>query len=45
MIVIPLTFVPKFEFCIRVFTTSSGAATVIEATAPAMEATKSGDEF
>lgn len=36
----PLTFVSKFAFWILVFTVSRGAATVIEATAPATEATK-----
>lgn len=38
----PPTLEPKLAFWIRVLTTSRGAATVIEATAPAIEATKSG---
>jgi len=38
--VTPCTLRSKFAFCIRVFTVSSGAATVIEATAPATEAMK-----
>jgi len=38
--VIPCTFLSKFAFCIRVFTVSRGAATVIEATAPAIDAMK-----
>lgn len=38
--VTPLTFCSKFAFWMRVLTTSSGAATVMEATAPEMEAMK-----
>jgi F0F1-type ATP synthase epsilon subunit len=41
MIVTPETSLWKWAFWIRVLTTSSGAATVMEATAPAMDATKS----
>jgi hypothetical protein len=41
MTVTPETLVLKLAFWIRVLTTSRGAATVIEATAPATEATKS----
>ena len=41
MIVIPPTCELKLAFWIRVLTTSSGAATVMEATAPPMDATKS----
>jgi len=36
----PETLFSKFAFCMRVFTTSRGAATVIDATAPAIDATK-----
>lgn len=42
MMVIPPTCELKLAFWIRVLTTSNGEATVMEATAPAMEATKSG---
>ena len=38
--VMPLTFVSKLAFWMRVLTVSSGAATVMDATAPATEATK-----
>jgi len=38
--VIPWTLRSKFAFWIRVLTVSSGAATVMEATAPAIEAMK-----
>lgn len=41
IMVIPPTCELKLAFWIRVLTTSNGEATVIEATAPAMEATKS----
>jgi hypothetical protein len=40
MTVTPETLCSKLAFCIRVLTVSSGAATVIEATAPAMDAIK-----
>jgi hypothetical protein len=40
MTVIPGTLCSKFAFWIRVLTVSRGAATVIEATAPAMDAMK-----
>ena len=40
MTVTPLTLCSKFAFCIRVLMTSNGAAMVMEATAPAMEAMK-----
>ncbi|OWT40967.1 hypothetical protein C362_01181 [Cryptococcus neoformans Bt1] len=43
--VAPPTLDPKLAFWIRVLTTSRGAATVMEATAPAMEATKSIQVF
>lgn len=36
----PLTLFSKFAFWMRVLTVSSGAATVMDATAPAMDATK-----
>jgi hypothetical protein len=42
MTAIPEMLVLKLAFWIRVLTTSRGAATVMEATAPAIEATKSG---
>jgi hypothetical protein len=42
MMVIPETLALKLAFWIRVLTTSRGAATVMEATAPVIEATKSG---
>ena len=38
--VTPDTFCSKFAFWIRVLTVSSGAATVMDATAPAIDATK-----
>jgi hypothetical protein len=41
MMVAPETSLWKCAFWIRVLTTSSGAATVMDATAPAMDATKS----
>jgi hypothetical protein len=41
MIAAPPTLELKFAFCIRVFTTSNGDATAMEATAPAIDATKS----
>lgn len=41
IMVAPPTLDPKLAFWIRVLTTSRGAATVMEATAPAIEATKS----
>ena len=41
MMVTPPTCELKLAFWIRVLTTSRGAATVMDATAPAMEATKS----
>jgi hypothetical protein len=37
---IPETFRSKFAFCMRVLIVSNGAAIVIDATAPAMEAMK-----
>lgn len=40
MTVTPLTLCSKLAFWIRVLTTSNGAATVMEVTAPAMEAIK-----
>lgn len=45
IMVAPPTLDPKLAFWIRVLTTSRGAATVMEATAPAIEATKSEQEF
>lgn len=42
MIAAPPTFELKLAFWIRVLTTSRGAATVMDATAPATDATKSG---
>ena len=41
MIAMPPTLDSKEAFCIRVLTTSKGEATVMDATAPVMEATKS----
>lgn len=43
-IVTPPTLLSKLAFCIRVLIVSRGAATVMEATAPAMEATKFCDQ-
>ena len=38
--VTPDVFVSKLAFCVRVFTTSNGAETVIDAMAPETDATK-----
>lgn len=45
MMVIPPTCELKLAFWIRVLTTSNGEATVMEATAPAIEATKSASQL
>jgi hypothetical protein len=44
MMDMPPSLLSKLAFCIRVLTTSRGAATVMEATAPAMDATKSASQ-